>query len=293
MDARSEGAAGDADIARYASAPALEPSAGEFWHVFDLRDPGGATRLTDVIRAGLPQGLASLRGLSDRALLDERLAMVGSLENLSPGAAEELLALADAVSDSGTRSRIEEALKRDPVPDGREEELEHAMRTLQEALPEGVRIESHADPGPGSLMPRFKPGRRTAKRRAKLLSDLASTRIYARRQAAVLLGGWDGEPAVVEALRSALGHDDAWTRFAAAQSLGHLGDEDPETFQRVLSMVERANAGPRELGHAILQLANVDLPDRAEHARMALTSMAERYPAWSRDLRAYSSQLDA
>ena len=279
------------DIAMRAPTFALEPPEGEFWHTFDAADERGQRRLVERLASGLDDALAALGDTTMRSLLELRLAASGPLENLSPGAAEELLALADAAADPTARGRIEEAMRRAPVPDESRPSPDELYEMLQQSFPEANVMIAHRVPEPGSLFPTFRPRRRTAKRRDQLLADLASKRHYPRRQAATLLGGWDGEPAVVEALRAALNHEDDWTRFAAAQSLGQLGDAEDATWRRVLSMTADAAAGPRELGQAILQLSQVRSSDRAEAGRSALAEMAARYPAWTRELLALASKV--
>ena len=99
------------------------------------------------------------------------------------------------------RRRIVEALRRDRVPDGRDEDISATLAELREILGPGVQVALAAEPPrDGTISPPIRPGRRMARTRNGLLADLASDRVYRRRQAAWRLGGWDGDPAVVEAL---------------------------------------------------------------------------------------------
>lgn len=279
------------DITMGSPSLALWPKGGEQWHIFDADDPAGQERLAELIRAGLPSAIAALGDTGARTLLDRSLSHAGSLEDLAPGRAEELLSLADAAGAEDVRARIVAALSGPRRPDPREALRDQAIADFTAALPPGVRVET-AWPIRDDAITRRPRIRRTAKQRAKLLADLASRRIYARRWAASALGGWTGDPEIRDALRSAMGHEDGWTRIAAALSLGHLEDADEETWTLALSLAGDAGAAPSELGEALVLLARLDLPARRAGALAALASLELAHPAWTRKLRALAGLLD-
>ncbi len=278
------------DITMGSPSLALWPTGGEQWHLFDADNPAGQEQLAELIRTGLPAAIAAIGDTGARAVLDRHLAHFEPLENLAPGHAEELLALADAAGAADVRARIVAALARPRRPDPREALRDQELAELIAALPPGVHIETRGPIRDDAITPRPRV-RRTAKQRTKLLTDLASRRVYARRWAATVLGGWTGDPEIRDALRVTMGHEDGWTRAAAARSLGHLADEDEETWGRALSLAGDAAAAPSELGEALVLLARLDPPGRRADALAALVSLEREHPAWMRKLRALAGLL--
>jgi hypothetical protein len=263
------------DITMYTPDQSLEPPEDADWHVFNANDMTAQADLTDLVSEGLPKALAALGSASARAVLDRRLSVTGPLQNLSPGAAEELLAMADAAGDRDLPGRISEALQRDRVADPIDEYRQGWV------------------PPTGRIDPPMRPGRRTRRQLDRLLSDLESDRVYARRRAAVRLGGWDSDPEVVGALRVALRHSDPSTRSFAAQSLGQVADSDAGTWHTVLELAGDPESGPREVGVAIVLLNALNPATRRGAAASALELIAERNPAWTRDLRAFRERFSA
>jgi hypothetical protein len=287
-DDRKSTAPNQLDLTVRSPSPALEPPEGDSWYVFRVGDEDGHRRLTQLVQAGLPEALAALGSPSARAVLDQRLAYAGPLEDLVPGHAEELLKLADAAGADDVRTSIVAALRRDPVTPHQERWAE-AFRDMD--FGPGVTIEVLTPPADDGIWPPMRPGRRLAKSKAKLLADLASDRVYPRRIAATRLGGWDGDDDVVSALRLALTDDDGFTRLSAASSLGHLGDAEEATWSRVLGLADDADAGPDELAQAIVLLARLDPARRTETASGILDEMVDRYPAWTRRIRGLRTRL--
>jgi hypothetical protein len=260
------------DITMFSLDQSLAPANGAYWHVFDADDRASQAALTDLVSNGLGRAVAGL-ATSAGEVLERRLSVEGPLENLSPGGAEELLAMADAAGDAELHERIISALQREPVQDP----LDH--------------IRQGSLPRYGYIHPPWRPRRRTRRQLQRLLADLASDRVYARRKAASGLGGWDDDPAVVDALRDALRHADPWTRGFAALSLGQVADAHEETWRVVLGMAVGPESAPHEIGAAIVLLAALDPPARGEEASSALEAMAAMSPAWTRDLRAFRERV--
>lgn len=261
------------DITMYAPDQSLAPANGMDWHVFVADDVAGQAALTGLVNDGLGRAVASLGSTAAEAALERRLSVTGPLENLSPGGAEDLLAMADAAGDADLRARIVEALQRESVADPLDE------------------YRGGWQPAYGEIHPAIHPKRRTRPQLERLLADLTSNRVYARRIAASRLGGWDGDPAVVDALRVALRNADPSTRGFAALSLGQVADGDAGTWREVLELALNADAGPREIGSAIVLLAALDVVARREEAVSVLDAMVARYPAWTRDLRAFRDRV--
>jgi hypothetical protein len=281
------------DIGPRSPSLALEPPDGESWHTFHTDDEASRARLTELIQAGIPEALHALGRVDARAMLERKLAFAGPLENLAPGHAEELLALADEAGAADIRRAIVEALRREPVPDPTRPSPEQLLAETRELFPDAhLEIVGGWPIRAGTIHPPFPIGRRVAKTRAGLLADLAGGRVNARRIAATRLAGWTGEPEIASALRAALDHPDGYTRLTAASSLGHLGDADPATWRRVLGLIDHAAPGPRELGEAIVLLARLDLPGRRQEAVRVLHELADRYPAWTRDLLAFARDVE-
>ena len=182
------------DITMYAPDQSLAPADGMDWHVFVADDVAGQAALTGLVNDGLGRAVASLGSTAADAVLERRLSVTGPLENLSPGGAEDLLALADAAGDADLRKRIVAALQRESVADPLNEDR-------------GGWLPAH-----GHVHAAVRPTRRTRRQLELLLTDLTSNRAYARRIAASRLGGWDGDPVVVDALRAALRNADPSTR---------------------------------------------------------------------------------
>ena len=279
------------DLTVHAPSLVLEPNDGEPWHTFDAGDTEGQARLTEFIRAGLGEALAALGRADAPRVLAMKLAFSVPLENLAPGHAEELLALADEAGDTELRNRIIEALKHDPVEDSSEEETRRFIEEATDPFGPGVGVHVMMPPRDDEISEPWRPGRRLRKTKEKLLADLASDRRNARRIAATRLGGWDGDADVVIGLRGALSNPDRFTGLAAASSLGQVADSDPETWRKVLALADEADAGPSELGEAIVVLARLDLPSRTGDAVATLDRMIDRYPAWARRLRALAGLL--
>ena len=292
-DERKNRAPGMYDIGPRSPSLALEPQEGTWWHSFDADDVDAQARLEELIRIGLPEALSALGAVDAGTILERKLASFGPLENLAPGHAEELLALSDEAGAGDVRRAIVEALRRDPVPDPTRQTAERLAEELRSLFPE-ARVETAGELPirPGAIHPPSPVVRRGAKTRAKLLADLGSERVYARRIAATRLAAWTGEPEVAQALRLALDDPDVFTRLVAASSLGHLGDRDPATWRRTLALVDQAASGPRYLGEAIVLLARQDLPNRRAGAVEALHQLVDRYPAWTRDLRAFAEAVE-
>jgi hypothetical protein len=275
------------DITIRSPSLALAPPDEGFWHVFDANDVQGQVRLAELIRVGLADALDAMGRVDARRILDLRLQFAGPLEDLAPGHAEELLALADDAGDVDLRNEIIEALRREPT-DARSQDQKRAelVAELQDVFGEDEGFHVMMPPADDDIAKPWRPRRRMQKSKAKLLADLASERRYPRRRAVSQLGGWDDDPEVVIALRSALVHADAYTRLGAALSLGQVADDDPGTWRAVLDLAESAAASPSELGEAIVVLARLDLPYRRDAAVETLTRMVALYPAWTRRLRA-------
>jgi HEAT repeat protein len=263
------------DITMYAPDQSLAPADGMDWHVFVADDVAGRAALTGLVNDGLGRAVASLGSTAADGVLERRLSVTGPLENLSPGGAEDLLAMADAAGDVDVRARIVEALQRESVADPRDEYGGGGL------------------PAYGQIDTAIHPKRRTRRRLERLLTDLTSNRVYARRIAASRLGGWDGDPAVVDALRVALRNADGSTRGFAALSLGQVADGDAGTWRQVLDLAHSAEAGPREIGSAIVLLAALDVAARREEAASVLDAMVAMYPAWTRNLRAFRERVAA
>jgi HEAT repeat protein len=280
------------DVTIHSPSLALAPPDGEFWHVFDADDEAHQAALTELIRIGLAEALETLGRVDARRILDLRLELAGPLEDLAPGQAEELLALADDAGDVDVRNRIVEALRREPTdprsPDDRRAEL---TADLRDVFGGDVGIHVLLPPADDDISKPWRPRRRLRKTKAKLIADLASDRRYPRRLAASQLGGWDQDPDVVVALRSALDHPDAYTRLSAALSLGQVADADPQTWGTVRGFTDSAAASPSDLGEAIVLLARLDLRSRRDEAMATLSAMEALYPAWTRRLRALRGLL--
>jgi hypothetical protein len=148
-------------------------------------------------------------------------------------------------------------------------------------------------PADGELSPIFRPSRRLAKTKARLLADLASTRRTAPIVAASRLGGWDNDDGVTAALREALDAPNAYTRLFAAESLGKVRDGDPSTWRRVLALAADAGSQPSALAEGIVRLARLDPDARFAEGRDTILTMVDRYPAWTRHLRALAVHLEA
>lgn len=278
------------DISTRAPSLALEPRDGALWFRFDATDQADQQALTEVVARGLPQALRALGQADARAVLERRLASAGPLENLAPGHAEELLALAAEAGATDVRGLIVEALQRDPVPDPTRPSWDELVRETEELFG-ADNVYAVPMPADDEIWEPLRPGRRTAKRRERYLADLRADRTFPRRRAAAALGGWDGEPEIVEALRAVCRHPDDYTVIAALGSLAHLGDEDPATWELALAAVPRAASEPRYLAQAIVQFALLDPGGRAHDARTALGELLERYPAWTRQIRGLETRL--
>jgi hypothetical protein len=257
---------------------ALDPHAhdGSFWFVFDARDPTANARLAARLRPGIERAVAELeaRGTSDRALLDFMLRSSGPLENLAPGHAEILLALADSVGDAAVRQRIVEALQRPSVP-----EPDLAARGLRR-------------PGSGGLWPRLGPRRLAERALERLLTDARSDRVQARRQALALLGDVEAPPPEVAlTLRLALMTDDKTSRSIAAVSLAHQRDAAPATWHQVLELARDPQSEPLFVGTAIVLLERIDPNGRRAAAESALDGLANLKPAWLRDVAVWKTKL--
>ena len=289
-DDRENGTPNQLDLTVRAPSLALEPAEGESWHIFRVGDVEGQATLTALIREGLPKALSALGSPSARRILDMKLAFAGPLEDLAPGHAEELLSLADEAGDHDLRARIVDALKRHRVSDERENWRRLAEESADLFGP-GYAVHVMLPPRDDEISEPWRPGRRLRKTKAKLLGDLASDRRNPRRIAAMRLGGWDGDDDVVKGLRQALSNPDLFTRLAAANSLGQVGDSSDATWRQVLSLADEADSGPSELGEAIVLLARADPQNRSGEAIGTLDAMVDRYPAWTRRLRALSGLL--
>ena len=289
---RRSGPPGMHDVAMHAPTRVFEPPVGRFWHVFDIDDVAGQERMTRLIGAGLGEALHALGEPDPRAILIRKRAHMGPLENLSPGAAGELLALADLAGEPDMRIEIAEALKRPRVADP---EREQALRGLMERSAEAF------GPAAQVLIPRRRPDdeitlplagrRRTPTIRARLISELDAERSEVRRLAAAALGGWDGDSEVLDALRRALDNADDFAAACAARSLGHLGDGDETTWRRSLGLAATTAAAPAEVAEAIVLLARQDPNARREPGAQALRDMVVRFPAVSRRLAALIARL--
>ena len=80
-------------------------------------------------------------------------------------------------------------------------------------------------------------------------------------------------------------------RIVAAGSLGRVRDASADVCARALALVKDADAAPRDLGEAIVLLAQLDIESRRAAAIAALERLREGHPAWTRDLRAFSAVL--
>jgi hypothetical protein len=268
-----KGPPGVRDITIYSADRSLDPPAGDDWHVFVIDDPACQAALTRLIADGLGPALHGLGDTSARAILDRRLSVTGPLENLSPGAAEELLAMADSAGDVALRAEIVAALDRGHVPDP------------MDALRNGW------VPPIGQIHPPIGPRRRTRGMLERLVRDLGQERVYVTRLAATLLGAWDDDEEALRALRGALNHRDGITRGVAALSLGHLQDHADATWQRAIELADDDEVGAWDVGAAIVLLSRVDSASRRGDAEAALDRLRRRSPAWSQDLRAFKAQL--
>ncbi len=264
-----------AHVTMHSPDQSLAPADGADWHVFNAHEAVNQASLTDLVSTGLGRALAAIGSTGARAVLERRLSVVGPLENLSPGGAEELLAMADAAGDADLRVQIIEALHREPVPNPLDADRQGWV------------------PPYGHIDPPMRPRRRTRRQLERLFADLTSDRVYARRIAASRLGGWDGDPTVVEALQAALRHPDSWTRAAAALSLGQVAAADAGTWREVLELAGDTESGPLEIGEAIVLLTVLNPAARREEAASVLVAMAIRKPAWTRDLRAFRERIAA
>ncbi len=263
------------DITMYTTNRSLDSPAGAFWHAFRADDPPSWLTLTALIADGLGPALKGLGETSTKAILARRLSVTGPLENLSPGEAEELLAMADAAGDSAVRADIVAALQRDRVPDPID-----ALR--------GGWV-----PPIGRIDPPMRHGRQSQRQLERLLGELRSDRVYARRLAASMLAGWDSTPEVLAALRDALDHPDPPTRGFAALSLGHLGDPEDETWRRVVALADDREAGTWEIGAALVLMARLDPDGRRAEGQLALDRLTVLDPPWSQNLRAFKKQITA
>jgi HEAT repeats len=252
------------DISMYSTDRSLEPADDEDWHVFDASDPTTGERLRTLVERRIGPGIAGL-ATAPRQILDRRLSVTGPLEQLSPGGAEQLLAMADAAGDTDLRDRIVAAVGR--------------------ADPRATRRWGDPFRRPAPLR------RLTTGMRDRLLRDLASRSVYIRRMAATMLADFPADESAVAGLRTALRDPDANTRSCAAVSLGRLGDADPGTWQLTLAQVDDPDGGPYETGVALVLLAELDPTSRAEAATASLTRLATRHPAWSPDLRSFRDRL--
>lgn len=288
-----KGPPGMHDFTMYAPTPVLEPPDGEPWHVFDSEDSASHERLTEFIRAGLPSALESLGPPDPRAILDAKVAYAGPLENLSPGAAEELLALSDLASADDVRIDISEALGRPRVPDpDRDRFLADVLDSSADIFGPGVRVEVMWPPRDDEIHPPISGRRRTGKVRTRLIADLDADRLEVRRLSASALGAWVGDDEVIRALRRALDNDDEYTGACAARSLGHLGDADQSTWSRALEMAATTSTAPTEVAEAIVLLNRLDTEGRSRKAARVVGEMCIRFPADTRRLAALAALID-
>ncbi len=263
------------DITMYSADRSLEPPEGEYWHVFRADDPTSWAALTGQIADGLGPALRGLGETSAKAILARRLSVTGPLENLSPAGAEQLLAMAEAAGDTTLRANIVAALQRDRVPDPID-----ALR--------GGWV-----PPIGGIDPPMGPTRRTQRQLDRLIGELRSDRVYARRIAASILGSWESTAEVLAALRGALDHPDEATRGFAALSLGHLRDPSDDTWRRVVALADDPEPSSREIGAALVLLARLDLGSRRAEAQFALDRLIDIDPPWIPDLRSFKKQIAA
>ena len=263
------------DITMYTSHRSLDPLRGAFWHAFRADDPASWMTLTALISDGLGGALAGLGDTSAKAILARRMSVTGPLENLSPGGAAQLLAMADAAGDTALRAEIVAALQRDRVPD--------PIDDLRGGLVPPI----------GRIYPPSRPGRQTRRQLDRLLGELLSDRVYPRRIAASALAGWDSTPEILAALRGALDHPDPTTRGFAALSLGHLGDAEDETWRRVLAVAASPVVDTWHVGAALVLLARLDPHGRRTEGLLALDRLTVLDPPWSQDLRAFKKQIGA
>jgi hypothetical protein len=82
------------DITMYSPDRSLIPANRGDWHVFDANDAAGQALLTSLVTRRLGRVVTALGTSSAREVLDRWLSVTGPLENLSPGGANELLAMA-------------------------------------------------------------------------------------------------------------------------------------------------------------------------------------------------------
>lgn len=263
------------DITMYSEDRSLAPPDGDDWHIFVVDDPRREAELTRLIADGLGPGLCGLGDTSARAVLERRLSVTGPLENLSPGEAEELLAMADSAGDTALRAGIVAALDRERVPD--------PIDALRGGWVAPI----------GQIHAPIRPRRRTRRMLDRLVRDLGSDRVYQCRMAASLLGGWDREVDAVTALRAALDHPDGTTRGVAALSLGHLGDTADATWRHALALADDREVGARDVGAAIVLLSRLDPAARRADGEATRDRLRLRTPARSADLRAFMAQVSA
>jgi hypothetical protein len=261
------------DITMYSADQSLEPADHGDWHIFVADDPQSAAALTRHIADGLGPALEGLSDTSAGAILERRLSVTGPLENLTPGEAEELLAMADSAGDTALRDEIVAALGRERVPD--------PIDDLRDGWVPPI----------GEIHAPFRPRRRTRTMLERLVRDLHSDRVHQSRLAASVLGGWDEDKDAVTALRAALDHPDGITRGVAALSLGHLGDSVDTTWHRALTLADDPEVSARDIGAAIVLLSHLDGATRRVDGEAALDRLRLANPAWSPDLRAFKDQL--
>lgn len=290
-----KGPPGMHDCTLYAPTTVLEPPEGEFWHVFDPADESSVAHLTETVRRGLPQALEALGPADARAVLDAKLPFMGPLENLSPGAAEELLALADLAGAPDVREAITAALKRPRVPDPERDRLFADLRDMAASAGDifgpGVRVEVRWPPGDEEIPAPVAGRRRTPKIRDRLLGELRGSSLEVRRLAASALGAWSGDEAVVAALRFALDDGDDYTRACAVRSLGHLGDADEGVWERALEIAASTELAPTEVAEAVVLLARLDEATRRDPGESAVAGLCLRFPADTRRLAGLASLL--
>ena len=272
------------DCTVYAPTTALEPAEVGWWHVFDPADDTAIDRLSELVRAGLPAALEALGPADPRAILDAKLPWMGPLENLSPGGAEELLALADLAGAADVRETITAALQRPRVPDPvRDRAREWSIDDAAAIFGPGVGVAVLRPPRDEEIAPPVAGRRRTPKIRTRLIGELDASSPEIRRSAASALGAWTDDEEVRRVLRTALANPDDFTRVCAVRSLGHLRDDDGGTWAQALAIAADTESGPTEVAEAVVLLSRLDA-SRREAAVAAIAGLLLRFPANARRL---------